>query len=337
MHIDVYFFAVRQEFRVPLTPRTPWFQIMTSLPFIACLVIKFAGAWVFNVQTLNQPMWLRDVLMFDVTNNGIFSALPYIGQFVGSLLSGVILDAASKTVCSATRVRKITFCVCLIFPGAAIFSLAFLTHEERVLAICLTIFTTTIYSAVPVSLRLVVIEIAPRYTGILMGIVTTLGSVPGMVAPLITSVLTYKGSVDEWDEVFFMCSGMYVGAALLFLFLGSSKEQSWAGNSQNTKVTTDAKSDLKEGEVKNSKSDKFCTEDEGGKGGVRTESLNSQNSDLTSDTESALALKVIDDPCSTIHGLENPGFTSTEDDVSSASEQTPRDTLSNTAVATTNL
>lgn len=47
-------------------------------------------------------------------------------------------------------------------PGAAIFSLSFLTAEERILAVCLTVITTTVYSAVPVALRLVLIELAPK-------------------------------------------------------------------------------------------------------------------------------------------------------------------------------
>lgn len=127
-----------------------------------------------------------------------------------------------------------------------------------------------------------------------------------------------QGSVDEWDEVFFMCSGMYVGAALLFLLLGSSKEQPWAGNSQNIELT-----------VK--------TENTGGKGPVRTESLNSQSSDFPSDTESALSLNVTGSSFSTIHALEKPAFTTIEDEVCSSRKQKPEGNGSHTVVATTNL
>ncbi|XP_064599390.1 sialin-like [Liolophura sinensis] len=138
------------------------------------------------------------------------------------------MDQASKSKYSTTVVSKATFVVCLMVPAAAIFSLSFLTAEERILAVCLTVITTTVYSAVPVALRLVLIELAPKYTAILMGILTTVGCIPGMIAPLVTSIITHEGTAQSWAEIFYMCSGMYAGAALIFLCFGNSKEQSWS-------------------------------------------------------------------------------------------------------------
>jgi ACS family sodium-dependent inorganic phosphate cotransporter-like MFS transporter 5 len=89
-----------------------------------------------------------------------------------------------------------------------------------------------------------VLDIAPRYAGVVMGIVNTAGASSGIVGPLVIKAMANapKTEVDvlreQWREVFILAAEIYVFGAILFTVLASGEVQSWAKTPKRTPLST---------------------------------------------------------------------------------------------------
>ena len=73
------------------------------------------------------------------------------------------------------------------------------------------------------------IFIAPQYSGLVGAVAFGAGSVATIILPYVVAALTPMGSRGEWNNVFFLGSGIaLVFGALNFIVFGSADLQSWA-------------------------------------------------------------------------------------------------------------
>ncbi|VDK19898.1 unnamed protein product, partial [Anisakis simplex] len=70
----------------------PWVEIMKSVPVWACYCGHFAGDWGAYMMMTSLPLFMNDILGFDLTSLGFLSAIPYIAYFVFINLGGLIAD-----------------------------------------------------------------------------------------------------------------------------------------------------------------------------------------------------------------------------------------------------
>ena len=73
-----------------------------------------------------------------------------------------------------------------------------------------------------------VLDIAPRYAGILMGLSNCVATIPGIVSPLLTGVLTRRQTQQEWMSVFLIAAGCYAVGLFVYVGLASGEKQQWA-------------------------------------------------------------------------------------------------------------
>jgi len=59
-------------------PPNPWRKLLTSVPVWALAIAFFADAWSFYTVVYCIPMFMHDVLGFNMIKNGTFSALPFL-------------------------------------------------------------------------------------------------------------------------------------------------------------------------------------------------------------------------------------------------------------------
>jgi len=91
-------------------PPTPWKKILTSFPVWALAVAFFANDWGFFTLATCIPLFMHDVLGFNMTKNGTLSAVPF-------LASGLMIPSG-KHATSMTSLIQI--CVpCNVFCWAA--------------------------------------------------------------------------------------------------------------------------------------------------------------------------------------------------------------------------
>nr|XP_023676960.1 vesicular glutamate transporter 1-like [Paramormyrops kingsleyae] len=72
------------------------------------------------------------------------------------------------------------------------------------------------------------LDIAPRYASILMGISNGVGTLSGMVCPLIVGAMTKHKTREEWQYVFLIASLVHYGGVIFYGIFASGEKQPWA-------------------------------------------------------------------------------------------------------------
>lgn len=219
----------RRDSTVAKMPRPPWLQILRSGPFWGLLTVHMGYNFIATTMGTFLPIYLNDILKFDVTVNGLASSMPPLARFLASLGGGHISDLLiSRGTFSTTVVRKIFMATGNILSVPFLIGLSFMDRSQASYAVILVVLFWFIQALNTCSLRVNQIDIAPRYAGVLTGMTGTMANIAAMLAPIITFQLTKNRTKEEWQVVFFICAGISVFGAIVFLVLGSGTEQSWA-------------------------------------------------------------------------------------------------------------
>ncbi|XP_029519462.2 sialin-like isoform X3 [Oncorhynchus nerka] len=160
--------------------------------------------------------------------NAFLSALPYLGGWAFSVISGVVADSLlEKELLSVTAVRKIFTITGLLLPAAFLVAVGY-SGCSGVLAVTFLTLSSTAGGTSAAGVFINQIDIAPRYAGVLLGITNTFGTIPGVVAPIITGYLTKDQSLAGWRSVFCLSAGISAVGAFIFTLFGSGEVQKWA-------------------------------------------------------------------------------------------------------------
>ncbi|KAK2173555.1 hypothetical protein NP493_868g04001 [Ridgeia piscesae] len=216
---------------------TPWLEFMKSPALYAIIAAHFANNWGNYTLVSCIPMYIRDVFKTDVRKNGLLSALPFCTMFVMAIAGSTLADLVrSKKILSTVHTRKVFQFIGFMIPAVAAVCVAYSTQVGVAIAF-LTIgvgFTGVSRSGYAVNH----VDIAPRYAGILIGISNTAATIPGAVSPTLAGALTPNGTQQEWQLVFFICTAIYVGGTITFLWLARGEEQPWARLEERSSTTS---------------------------------------------------------------------------------------------------
>ncbi|KAL8221737.1 UNVERIFIED_CONTAM: hypothetical protein K2H54_074433 [Gekko kuhli] len=72
------------------------------------------------------------------------------------------------------------------------------------------------------------LDIAPRYASILMGISNGVGTLSGMVCPLIVGAMTKHKTREEWQNVFLIAALVHYSGVVFYAIFASGEKQEWA-------------------------------------------------------------------------------------------------------------
>nr|XP_020461913.1 vesicular glutamate transporter 1-like isoform X2 [Monopterus albus] len=169
---------------------TPWKAFFTSMPVYAIIVANFCRSWTFYLLLISQPAYFEEVFGFEISKVGIVSALPHLVMTIIVPIGGQIADyLRTNRIMTTTNVRKLMNC-----GGFNV------NH----------------------------LDIAPRYASILMGISNGVGTLSGMVCPLIVGAMTKHKTREEWQGVFLIASLVHYGGVIFYGIFASGEKQSWA-------------------------------------------------------------------------------------------------------------
>lgn len=88
----------------------PIMKMLKSLPFHALVLLHFSDVWGVFFLLTSAPMFMSQVLKFNLKDAGLASSLPYIARLVFGFLFGAIGDHLMRRGVGATKIRKI-FCI----------------------------------------------------------------------------------------------------------------------------------------------------------------------------------------------------------------------------------
>ncbi|XP_073340551.1 sialin [Pagrus major] len=206
----------------------PLASMMLSGPLWAVIIAQMCSNWSYYTLLTSLPTYMDLILHFDLQSNGFLSALPYLGAWIVSNLSGVAADyLIERRVFSVTVVRKL-FTFLGLLPAAGCLVAVSYVGCDHILTITFLTLSTTIGGITAAGIYMNQIDIAPRYAGFLLGLTNTFGTIPGVLAPIVTGYFTEDHTLAGWRKVFWLAGGINIGGALVYTIFGSGKVQPWA-------------------------------------------------------------------------------------------------------------
>jgi ACS family sodium-dependent inorganic phosphate cotransporter len=169
--------------------KPPWKDIFSCGPLYAIAIAHFAYNWGYYTLLTSLPMYMRDILNFDLTKSGILSALPYVVMTVLIYISGYFADwLLMKKMLTTTQVRKYFNNSAYFFQMGFLLLASFLTNTTAII-VCISLSVglgaLAMSGYIPNT-----IDVAPQFASIIFGITNTFATIPGFVSPTLTGYIT---------------------------------------------------------------------------------------------------------------------------------------------------
>ncbi|XP_062846636.1 sialin [Trichomycterus rosablanca] len=214
----------------------PVVPMLFSVPLWAIIITQMCSNWAYYMLLTSLPTYMDTVLHFGLRQNSFLSALPYLGGWLFSVLSGVLADTLlERELLSVTAVRKIFTLTGLLLPGVCLLAVGFSGCSGN-LAVTFLTLSITIGGTSAAGVFMNQIDIAPQYAGILLGITNTFGTIPGMLAPIAVGQLAKDHSLMGWTKVFYLSAGISASGAVFYMLFGTGKIQTWAVREKRTET-----------------------------------------------------------------------------------------------------
>ncbi|XP_072551178.1 vesicular glutamate transporter 3 [Salminus brasiliensis] len=207
--------------------KTPWRQFFTSMPVYAIIVANFCRSWTFYLLLISQPAYFEEVFGFPISKVGILSAVPHMVMTIIVPIGGQLADfLRSRKILSTTTVRKIMNCGGFGMEATLLLVVGF--SHTRGVAISFLVLAVGFSGFAISGFNVNHLDIAPRYASILMGISNGVGTLSGMVCPLIVGALTKHKTRLEWQNVFVIASMVHYCGVIFYAIFASGEKQDWA-------------------------------------------------------------------------------------------------------------
>ncbi|XP_076263007.1 putative inorganic phosphate cotransporter [Rhynchophorus ferrugineus] len=214
-------------------PPIPWKGILTSVPVWALVITQVGHDWGFFTMVTDLPKYMKDVLKFNVSQNGIWSSVPYVVMWFTSLGSGWLCDfLVKKKIMGLTFSRK--FFTSIASMGPAVFILvASYVGCDRMLAVWMFTIAMGLMGCYYCGMKINALDLSPNFAGTLMAIINGLGATSGIVTPYLAGALTEDHTLKQWRLVFWITFGVFAVTNLIYLTCGTGKVQKWNNPENN--------------------------------------------------------------------------------------------------------
>ena len=207
----------------------PWKSILTSPSVWGYCATHFSFGWIIYTVSAGIPLYMQDVLYFNIKNNGLLSSIPPLITICCGAGLGILFDFLHRTVIRSRRVmRKTMHTVYVLGSGLAVIVLGYIDCQYRNVAVvmfCTVYFFVCFFRG---GASLTPSDIAPRMAGLVCGFANCIGNFSGFLAPMAIGNLTPNGTQIEWQRIFFLAAGISGFGWLCFVFFVSTEEQAWA-------------------------------------------------------------------------------------------------------------
>lgn len=188
----------------------PWKSILTSWPIWALVIAQIGHDWGFFTMVTDLPKYMKDVLHFNVKQNGVWSSVPYIFMWIISMSSGWLCDwLISRKSLSLTKARK-TFTTIgkltkKVLQAAPISEASFLSASmgpavfilaasysgcDRSLAVAMFTIAMGFMGTFYCGMKVNALDLSPNFAGTIMAIVNGIGGLTGIIVPYLIGALT---------------------------------------------------------------------------------------------------------------------------------------------------
>ncbi|XP_046381242.2 sodium-dependent phosphate transport protein 1-like isoform X3 [Haliotis rufescens] len=208
----------------------PWRCLLTSPPVWAFIVIFFCHFWNASLLFSYLPTYMSTVLLFDVEQNGLLSAVPYITRFCG-ILSWTTLSSHLSERFSVTTARKTVQTLGFVAAALLTIVIILIPVSQRTVSVVLFAGLTFSQSSTVAGALVTTLDMAPQFASVITALGTAVAVVAQMLSPLTASYIIVDRTKEQWNIAFYLTVGIYLFAIIVFLIFGNGELQPWADNS----------------------------------------------------------------------------------------------------------
>jgi ACS family sodium-dependent inorganic phosphate cotransporter len=206
--------------KIPPVKKVPWKGLLSKPSVWALIINHFCVSWGFFMFLTWLPTYLIRAHGFSIKEMGVYSMLPYLTMVVGSNATGWAADYLIKRYGNITLIRKIFHTISLVGASILLIFLAQATGKITVLLLissALGLMSMTGSTTGPNSM-----DIAPRYSGTIMGMQTTAGNIAGIIVPLVVGWLV--AATGQWSLIFYIAAAIMLFAVIVWNLFASGKQ-----------------------------------------------------------------------------------------------------------------
>ncbi|XP_058057905.1 sialin [Anopheles bellator] len=206
----------------------PWRKVFTSGPFYGILIAHICNNWGWYMLLIELPFYMKQVLQFNIKENAVVTAIPFLTMWFFSMALSKTLDALrSRGKITTTIARKTATFIASAVPMCCLLALCYIGCQ-RGLAVALMTIGITAIGGMFCGLLSNHIDIAPNYAGTLMAITNSAATLSGIIVPIFVGQITHGNqTIGAWRVIFYVTIVLYVVEIIAYLLLASGEEQPW--------------------------------------------------------------------------------------------------------------
>ncbi|XP_050644175.1 probable small intestine urate exporter isoform X4 [Macaca thibetana thibetana] len=230
--------------------------MIKSLPLWAIVISYFCEYWLFYTIMAYTPTYISSVLQANLRDSGILSALPFVVGCICIILGGLLADfllsrkilrlitirklftaigkgeAGHRGECGKLRAASSLFCVCpptpgVLFPSVILVSLPWVRSSHS-MTMTFLVLSSAISSFCESGALVNFLDIAPRYTGFLKGLLQVFAHIAGAISPTAAGFFISQDSEFGWRNVFLLSAAVNISGLVFYLIFGRADVQDWA-------------------------------------------------------------------------------------------------------------
>lgn len=226
--------------------KTPWKEILSSPAVWAIIIADVCLQFNTNVVINELPTYMKEILHFNIKQNGLLSSLPYFSKYftfemyffkslfvlqvsyLAALLATYLADKWKKSEKSSTlTIRKFFTAISFLIP-VILYLIQIVWGYLRVVSIVVFTLTLSFLCVSTAGFISNSMDISPTYSGTIFGLAYTGGSLTGYVVAKIVAFITGENATFElWRYVFWFLISVNLIGCITYCIFGSGKIQKW--------------------------------------------------------------------------------------------------------------
>ncbi|XP_022707074.1 putative inorganic phosphate cotransporter [Varroa jacobsoni] len=208
---------------------TPWKKIFTSPAIFAVICAHFGTHWLQYILVTELPTYLGTVLNFNISDNGLYSSLPYMGAIIAGVFSGPLADwMRRRNFMTATNIRKLFNGLAHVVPSIMLICVVWVAGCDGGLSLVLFVIAGTIRGISEAGYMCIPLDMVPDYAGTVLGLCVCIGNTTGFIVPWVTGAfINVENSTTLWSYDFYVAGGVGLVTGLVFQLFASAEVQEW--------------------------------------------------------------------------------------------------------------
>ncbi|CAD5207717.1 unnamed protein product [Bursaphelenchus okinawaensis] len=217
----------------------PYKAMFTDPCVIGVLLSAWGNILAFRLFYQYGPIYLNEILHYDVESTGFTAALPFLLSMIGKLVAGPLSDTLpgltdKQRVLGFATVSQVLLALCY-------FGLAFTPSTNTVLAQCFYTGVLALSGLETVGVLKSIQMLSGQYVDVLMSVNAVNESITVFSLALLISYLVPNKSADEWATIFIAMGIVQVVFTVVFDLTAEVKPRYWAlGKTKNNRSITDS-------------------------------------------------------------------------------------------------